>query len=60
VEIYFSVVQRKVIRPNDFADLTQVENRLRDFEDCYNAVAQPFQWKFTTSDQPADPGNHTA
>ena len=50
VEIYFSVVQRKVVSPNDFNDLTEVGDRLRAFEDRYNAAAQPFQWKFTTSD----------
>lgn len=50
VEIYFSVVQRKVVSPNDFTDLTQIGDRLRTFEDRYNATAQPFQWKFTTSD----------
>lgn len=50
VEIYFSVVQRKVVSPNDFTGLTQVGDRLRAFEDRYNATAQPFQWKFTTSD----------
>ncbi|WP_093465744.1 hypothetical protein [Streptomyces melanosporofaciens] len=50
VEIYFSVVQRKVVSPNDFADLTEVADRLRAFEDRYNATAQPFQWKFTASD----------
>ncbi|MEU9114830.1 IS630 family transposase [Streptomyces sp. NPDC048483] len=49
VEVYFSVVQRKVVSPNDFPDLTQVGDRLRAFEDRYNAAtAQPFQWKFTT------------
>jgi transposase len=50
VEIYFSVVQRKVVSPNDFTDLNEVTDRLRSFEDRYNATAQPFQWKFTTSD----------
>ncbi|MEU4213679.1 IS630 family transposase [Streptomyces sp. NPDC026206] len=50
VEIYFSVVQRKVVSPNDFTDLVQVGDRLRAFEDRYNAMAQPFQWKFTASD----------
>ncbi|PZG99643.1 IS630 family transposase [Streptomyces sp. NTH33] len=49
VEIYFSVVQRKVVSPNDFTDLAQVGDRLRAFEDRYNATAQPFQWRFTTS-----------
>ncbi|MCQ8829426.1 IS630 family transposase [Streptomyces malaysiensis] len=46
VEIYFSVVQRKVVSLNDFTDLTQVADRLRAFEDRYNATAQPS----TTSD----------
>ncbi|KIZ15422.1 transposase [Streptomyces natalensis ATCC 27448] len=50
VEIFFSVVQRKVVSPNDFTDLAQVGDRLRAFEARYNATAQPFQWKFTTSD----------
>ncbi|WP_406177392.1 transposase [Streptomyces sp. NBC_00996] len=50
VEIYFSVVQRKVVTPNDFTDLNEVADRLRAFEDRYNATAQPFQWKFTTTD----------
>ncbi|MEU8244924.1 IS630 family transposase [Nonomuraea sp. NPDC048916] len=50
VEIYFSVVHRKVVSPNDFTDLAEVGDRLRGFEVRYNATAQPFQWKFTTSD----------
>lgn len=50
VEIYFSVVQRKVVSPNDFTDLAQVADRLGAFEDRYNATAQPFQWKVTTHD----------
>ncbi|WP_406411144.1 IS630 family transposase [Streptomyces sp. NBC_01614] len=50
VEIFFSVVQRKVVAPNDFTDLNEVADRLRAFEDRYNATAQPFQWRFTTSD----------
>jgi transposase len=50
IEIFFSIVQRKVVSPNDFADLNEVRNRLRAFEDRYNATAQPFQWKFTTAD----------
>ncbi|MDQ0932203.1 hypothetical protein QFZ49_002133 [Streptomyces turgidiscabies] len=50
VEIYFSVVQRKVVSPNDFTELAEVRERLRGFEDRYNATAQPLQWRFTTSD----------
>jgi transposase len=50
IEIFFSVVQRKVVAPNDFTDLDQVHQRLHAFEARYNATAQPFKWKFTTSD----------
>jgi hypothetical protein len=50
IEIFFSIMQRKVVSPNDFTDLDEVRNRLRAFEDRYNATAQPFQWRFTTSD----------
>jgi hypothetical protein len=47
VEIFFSVVQRKVVAPNDFTDLAQVGTGSELFEDRYNATAQPFQWEFT-------------
>jgi hypothetical protein len=49
-EIYFSVVQRKVVTPNDFFDLADIEARLAAFELRYNAVATPFDWKFTRND----------
>lgn len=49
-EIYFSVVQRKVVSPNDFTNLDEVEQRLAAFEQRYNATAKPFQWKFTRAD----------
>ena len=50
VEIYFSVVQRKVLTPNDFADLADVEARLLAFERRYEQTAVPFEWRFTRSD----------
>ena len=49
-EIYFSVVQRKVISPNDFTSLDQIRDRLAAFEIRYNAIARPFNWKFTRTD----------
>jgi transposase-like protein len=49
-EIYFSVVQRKVLAPNDFTDLDQIRDRLAAFEIRYNAIARPFDWKFTRTD----------
>jgi len=50
IEIYFSIVQRKVLTPNDFPSLAAVEERLLDFQSYYEAIAQPFEWKFTRHD----------
>ena len=50
VEIYFSVVQRKVLTPNDFVDLAEVEARLLAFERRYEETAAPFEWRFTRGD----------
>jgi transposase len=50
VEIYFSIVQRKVLSPNDFTDIDAVTDRLSAFEARYNQTARPFKWKFTTTD----------
>jgi hypothetical protein len=50
IEVYFSIVQRKALSPNDFTDLDLVIDRLNSFEDRYNATARPFKWKFTTTD----------
>lgn len=50
VEIYFSIIQRKVLTPNDFTSLDQVEDRLTAFEQRYNAAARPFRWRFTPAD----------
>jgi len=50
IEIYFSVVQRKVLTPNDFPDLSAVAERLSHFERHFESTAHPFEWKFTRRD----------
>jgi hypothetical protein len=50
VEIYFSLIQRKVLTPNDFASLQEVELRLRLYEELTNRNPQPFNWRFTKYD----------
>ena len=47
IAIFFSIVQRKVLTPNDFPDLAAVERRLLAFEARYNDTAVPFHWRFT-------------
>jgi hypothetical protein len=46
VEIYFSIIQRKVLTPNDFADLEALRLRLALYEDLSNRCPKPFAWKF--------------
>ena len=50
VEIYFSIVQRKVVTPNDFTSLRELEDRLLAFQRRYAQMAQPFHWTFTRTD----------
>lgn len=50
IELYFSIVQRKVLTPNDFCDLDALEVRLLEFQKLYNRKARPFNWHFTRAD----------
>ena len=50
IEIYFSIVQRKVLTPNDFATLAALEHYLMAFQHRYQLAAQPFRWTFTRAD----------
>lgn len=50
IEIYFSIVQRKVLTPNDFLSLAQLEQRLLAFQEHYQQTASPFHWTFTRKD----------
>jgi transposase len=49
-EIFFSITQKKVISPNDFASLTELASTLLAFAARYNQTARPFNWKFTAAD----------
>lgn len=50
IEIYFSIVQRKVLTPNDFRSLNDVEQRLLGFQQYYESISKPFEWKFSRND----------
>jgi hypothetical protein len=47
IEIYFSIVQRKALTPNDFATLPELARHLLDFAQHYRTLARPFEWTFT-------------
>jgi len=50
IELFFSIVQRKALTPNDFADLDVLAERLLAFGQRYRAIARPFAWTFTRAD----------
>lgn len=50
IEIFFSILQRKVLTPNDFDSLLTLEDRILAFQDRYQENARPFEWKFTRED----------
>jgi len=65
IEIYFSILQRKALTPNDFPSLAALKERILGFQEYYEEIAKPFEWKFTRKDlirlmckvnnRPADP-----
>jgi DDE superfamily endonuclease len=50
VEVYFSLLQRKVLTPNDSTDLQELEMRIKLYEELTNKQPKPFDWKFTKYD----------
>jgi transposase len=50
VEVYFSVIQRKLLTPDDFEGLNELAAQILAFEKHYNAAARPFDWRFTRAD----------
>ena len=47
IEIYYSIVQRKLLEPNDFDNLAELARTLNTF---WNEIAEPFDWRFTRDD----------
>lgn len=50
IEIYFSIVQRKVLTPSDFASPEELAERLLGFQERYEGIAKPFEWRFNRKD----------
>lgn len=47
IEIWFSVLQRKVLQPNDLENVEQLTETIMEFIKCENRVAKPIQWTYT-------------
>ena len=50
IEIYFSILERKVLTPNDFADLREARDHIVRFGQEFSRHAEPFEWAFTRKD----------
>jgi hypothetical protein len=50
IEIFFSIIQKKVVTPNDFPNLNKLSETLHAFIDRYNKTAKPYNWKYTAND----------
>jgi transposase len=50
IEIFFSIIQKKVVSPNDFASTGELSETLLAFINRYNRTAKPFNWKYTADD----------
>jgi hypothetical protein len=48
--LYFSILQRKALTPNDLATLDELAARLLGFGAHYRQIARPFEWTFTRQD----------
>lgn len=50
IEIWSSILQRKVLTPNHFPDLAALRQRILDFIAHYNGSAKPIKWSYTVTD----------
>lgn len=50
IEIFFSIIQKKVTGHSDFPSLDALSGTLLAFVDRYNRTARPFGWKYTATD----------
>jgi hypothetical protein len=50
IELYFSILQRKALTPNDLPTLEALTERVLAFGQHYRQIFRPFQWTFTRQD----------
>jgi DDE superfamily endonuclease len=47
IEIWFSMLQRKLLQPNHFISLDELERAIADYIRYYNQTAKPLEWSYT-------------
>ena len=47
IEIWFSILQRKLLQPNHFRSLEELQQAILDFIEHYNRTARAIRWSYT-------------
>lgn len=50
IEIWFSILQAKVLTPNFYKNIQALEQAILDFVTLYNLTARAFRWKYTADE----------
>lgn len=50
IEIYFAILQRKLLKRGHFTSIKALKGRVLDFQHHYNRNCRPFNWRFTVQD----------
>jgi len=59
IEIWFSILQRKLLHPNHFLSTDQLEQAIFDFIAYYNQTAKPINWSYTVEKLEKKLGTHS-
>jgi hypothetical protein len=58
IEIWFSILQRKLLQPNHFVSTTALEQSIAAFIARYNQTAKPIKWTYTVEKLEQKLGTH--
>jgi hypothetical protein len=58
IEIWFSILQRKLLQPNHFVSVAALEQAIADFISYYNQAATPIKWTYTVEKLERKLGTH--
>jgi hypothetical protein len=58
IEIWFSILQRKLLQPNHFSSTDELEQMIDEFICHYNQTAKPIKWTYTVEKLERKLGSH--
>ena len=58
IEIWFSILQRKLLEPNHFASTDALEQAIADYITYYTQTAKPIKWTYTVEKLEQKLGSH--